>query len=248
MTSKNILFIGAILFLLLVTSSVTYFLDEYNPLIETVTYEQEEQHTLRPPVVIAQETNTPHMLPLEENRTAAIVQEHNMTSALIQPKKTLPEVNQTIPETSKPLLTKIERKIVIIPKREKTKHRVPVKHVKKYKTSSLRKKSAVIIEPVVMTKTLQVSRTGRLNSRTKTLLRTVARKVKTGKGRYIRLATQDITAGKRNYLKELKSYLLHKGVSPGQIEIKITRTTNKKKYVFSDIQKNIIEFSLLERI
>jgi len=246
MTSKNILFIGTMLFALLVTSCVAYFLERYNPMIETVTYTQSEQRTFTP-VIIVPEPNATLPIPHEENLTtaAAIVTEKNVTRPVILPKKVLPEANKTVPKISEPVATKINRKIV--PKKQKPKRPAHVKYTKKTKPA-VNNKNGIVIEPVLMTKTLQVSRNGRLGNTAKALLRSVARKIKAGKDRYILLSTPGITAAKRGYLKQIKAYLLHKGVKPQQIKIKITRVKSGKKYVSSDTQKDTIELSLLERI
>ena len=238
MTSKNILVIGLMLFMLLVTSCVAYFLERYNPMIETVTYAQEEQRTFTP-VIIVPEPNATATLPAqaEENKTTA--------AAAIEKNVTLPEANITIPKVSEPVATKINRKI--IPKKQKPKRPAPVRHEKKTKTV-VSTKSGIVIEPVLMTETLQASRNGRLDNSVKALLRSVAQKAKAGKDRYILLTTPGITAAKRGYLKHIKAYLLHNGVKPQQIKIKITRAKRGEKYVSSDTQKDTIELSLLERI
>ena len=238
MTSKNILFIGTMLFALLVTSCVAYFLERYNPMIETVTYTQREERTFTP-VIIVPEPNATVTLPAEENKTTA--------SAATEKNVTVPEANITIPKVSEPVATKINRKIIPKKPKPKPKRPAPVRHTKKIKPV-VSTKSSIIIEPVLMTETLQASRNGRLNNNVKALLRSVAQKVKEGKDRYILLSTPGITATKRVYLKHLKAYLLHNEVKSQQIKIKITRAKNGKKYVSSDTQKDTIELSLLERI
>ncbi|RUM67014.1 MAG: hypothetical protein DSZ05_03350 [Sulfurospirillum sp.] len=246
MTSKNILFIGALLFTLLVTSCVAYFLERFNPLIQTLPYATPQQKSYKQ-VVIIPEQNTTVSLSGENDTSNAIIKtdiETVFADPVIKTEEQT-ETNRTIPKISQQIASRVDTKI--IPKEEKRHRSIIVNQPKTQKPVIVRKKG-IVIQPVLLSKVLNPSRSGQLYRTDKTLLQDIAHKMKRDKNLYIVLSTLGITPKKRNYLKSVKTYLLEKGVKPGDIKLEINREDNYKKYVFSDRGKDKIELLLLERI
>jgi len=245
MTSKNILFIGGLLFALLVTSCVAYFLERFNPLIHTIKYTTHEKNEYTP-VIILPEPNTTVTLPVEENRSLSLPAEQKEipTEKPLTPK--VPGINESLPKTSQPAAAKKDHKIV--PQKRKH-HNTAQLHTKKEKEITAHRHSkGIVIEPVLLTRTLHPSPGGLLYRNDKSLLRDIAQRIRHKGDLYLLLSTFGITPKKRSYMQRLRAYLLQKGVKPQQIKVEIKRASPNKKYIFSDQNKDKIELSILERM
>jgi hypothetical protein len=271
MTSKNILFLGSLLFVLLVTSCVAYFLEKYNPMFSTVSPASAEEVALQEitvPVEIEQvapkafdgkidiDTITPEKnitiapipesiqkMPKPSTQEIAVQKEQNRTEN---------EKNQSnIKENIKPILiaTKINKEI--IPKKQIKKVQKPnIKKVtpKKKIMPAPKTKRKIIIEPVILTRTLNPSLKGSLSYEDKLFLQNIAARAKRNRDLSVLLSTSDITPEKRKYLQKIKAFLKQKGLTSKQVKIEINREKREKKFLFSEQKTDKIELSLIERI
>ncbi len=236
MTSKNILFIGGLLFLLLVTSCVAYFLERYNPHIHNVVYRPSLQN--EKPLVSPVEVSLGDIE--EEERNTSILREQ----ITILSKPATEETNRSVPlPKGKTIATKVvQHKSVPAKKKRRTqKKKSPLKYV-------IVPKRKVIIEPVLWTKELALSPTGRLRQSDKSILMKFAQRAKQNRELSILISTSAMDTKRRSYLRQIRSYLQNRGVLPRQIKIELNREEREKKVVFSEQKRDKIELSLIERI
>ena len=273
MTSKNLLFTGALLFLLLVTSCVVYFLERFNPFIHKVAYTEYETLSVNENIsqtIFAEKVAIDTIETIENNfsdinTTSTEVKPIHIAKEQSQnhPEKTMAQKKEDINNSKEPEIIKLATKIDMTPIPEHI--TTSTKEIKKVQKSLLKRKKnlrsskkkvlstpnkskKIIIEPVLLTKELQVSPSGKLYRWDRTFLHDIAQKIKQNKKRYVTLLVTDKDATKRNYVRNIRAYLLKMGISKEQIKIKFKNRKQTNKYVFSDQKRDTIEFSLVERI
>lgn len=268
MTSKNLLFTGALLFLLLVTSCVVYFLERFNPFIHKVAYTEYE--TLSPEANLSQTVFT-EKIAIDTIKTVENdLSDSNTTSSQTPPVQAMREnsqntttgmsvVNNERNTTEKHKNVKLATKIdttripetvtaAVVTKVKKPAMKKKVRHVVRKKSTNRQTKEKIVIEPVLLSKELHVSPSGKLYRWDRTFLRDIAQKIKQNKKRYIALSVTDKDATIRTYVRNIRAYLLKMGLHKEQIKIKFKNRKQTNKYVFSDQKRDTIEFSLVERI
>ena len=268
MTSKDVLFFGLLLLLLLVTSCIGYFWDRYNPEIVTVTspapttLAQVETTALKP-----KETNTsPFIRQIPITTLQTVTDETNRSQSVkttasvhsIQPKK---ETGMPTEITSKQSSSKQhplrEKRIASDKKRHKTKRHITVTHKAQHIEKASHRKTAfakvkpkrkVEIESVLDTRELSIDHNAKLSPALRTYLSTIAHKAYRDSRLKIRLVTSDIDERSRIFLQKIRRYLIARGAAAKQIELKIKRKKQNRKYVVSNQKRDTIEVSLIERI
>ena len=245
MTSKNILLYGTLLFLLLVTTCVANFLDKHNLEIRTIEYQAVPQEEVQP---VTEKDQFIQDIPI-----AALLPEKNTsqkeTNTSFPSAKSVEKIlhkekerNNTVvfkTPTDTKAHTVVQKKVSAQRKKRVIKKKQPLKIVPSRK---------IVIEPVLITKTLSCSKSGKLYRWDKPFLQDIAQKAKKNRDLFVLLHSSHITPVKRSYLQHIRAYLIKKGVASNQIRIEVDTIEKSTAIVFSDKAKNNIELSLLERI
>ncbi len=248
MTSKNILLYGAMLFLLLVTLCSAYFLDRYNPLIHTVNIPQISDCEIA--TLPSGEDPFIQSIPID------ILSDTNLT----QPEKRS-DTNASLPAKA-PVPRVIPAKIdyTLVKKEEKaasSRTKTPANHMtaatvppqKRIRTKSRKEpQKRIVIEPVVLTKTMQVSASGKLYRWDKPFLSDIVQKLKRDKNLYVTITSAHTGNADRRYIQNLRRYLISHNIPKNRIRIRIAPTKSRTKIIPSDSSGHTIELSLIERI
>jgi hypothetical protein len=198
----------------------------------------------------------------EKNITLTTVSEivQKMQKAPAQKTIVQKEQNRTKNESNQSSINKSTKPVVIATKINKD--IIPKKQIKKAKKQSIKKvmhkkkiipaakekRKKIVIQPVLLTRTLKPSLTGKLSYADKLFLENIAARAKKNRDLSVLLSTFDITPEKRKYLQKIKAFLRQKGLTSKQVKIEINREKREKKFLFSEQKTDKIELSLIERI
>lgn len=264
MSSKNLLLLGSLLFLLLVTVCSVFFLDKYNPLMQSVT--ESEPITTTPadlfpqeiPIATASQTVVNTSLP-EKNITTAPAEpevpakhEANTTDQTPSLHTVAPKIDRTkIPAATlrKPKIP--EQPLPAIAESKTTPEKIKKRVIQpKYSTLEVTESSqSIYIEPVILNKTLHVSESGNLHRWDKTFLNDLAKRIKRGQNLILKVnATTPVTSQKRKYMQNIRRYLISRGVPSRKIKLIILKRTKGHEIIITDNRKEKIELALIERI
>ena len=263
MTSKDVLFFGLLLLLLLVTSCIGYFWDRYNPEIVTVTPPA--------PTTLAQvETTSPK--PKESNESPFMQQIPITTLQTVtaetnksQTVKTAVAAHTLRPKKITEVPTKMISKQQTVNRQqnslnkkphETNRHRAATHKAKSREKATHRKtafvktelKRKVEIESVLDTHDFPVDQNAKLSHSLRAYLVAIAHKAHQNPRLMIKLVTSKTDERHRRFLQKIRRYLLRQGVTAQQIELKIKRKKQNRKYVVSNQKRDTIEVSLIERI
>lgn len=280
MTSKYILLLGSLLFLLLVTSCIAFFLDRYHP--NLIVQMPGEEMPL--PVTQKRSQSLPsnengdlflHEIPidtLEENASSqtapaaapktevatsavspAPTIEHNATHRPSKSVKSAKEASSipTKHTTAKQIAAKKGAE-TSVPKQpgpvseRKAAPKAPTVKQKHHPKPLSQKRQKVIIEPVLLVKSLAVSPSGRLYRWDKPLLEDVARLVKADRRRSVELKAASATRKSHTYLQHIRHYLINHGVPGNRIRSEEQSLRNGQN-VQSTLHDLTIELSVIER-
>ncbi len=257
MTSKNVLLMGVLLFLLLVTLCSAFFWDRYNPDIETVNPGQSET---------AVSPSSFHTNTMEESFVEEVpirtIPKTNSSLTVSVPKEPLkkPSPGKTVIKEHPASIRNVHAEI----NATDTKHQIasdrneslrqtpsvqknpPVKGKTSPAQESGAKKKKIIIEPVVETKVLTVSRSGQLFRWDRPYLKDLARQLKEQKNLYVVLRTPHITDVKRRYMQHIRDYMVKLGINPKRI--KMVTKAKATKVSLTETQNNHVELLLTERM
>ena len=258
MTSKNVLLLGSLLFLLLVTLCSVFFWDRYNTEIATVNLTEPQTDTALTSSSMQPQSEEKHFV--EEVPIQSMVARHvaqqaekapEQRAAVTSPSETTaptttesprtaqtkqPEVNTTLLQKPSQQNMQSSPKVIQQPNTEKP-SKVPKKQ----------KQKRVIIEPVVDTKLLTVSPSGNLYRWDKPWLRDLARRIKSQKNMQVHLKTDHMTPLKRTYMQHIRDYLVTQGIDARRVII-VSEANRSTNIVHTNTQNNQIELLLTERM
>ncbi len=246
MTSNNVLWLGMLLFLLLVTSCVVHFIDTCNPnltqiaQIESKPPEDLQIDPFSKDVQIDSFIGDELQKGLENLTIQSVNNDKNETNETnitkIPIKKEQPPIK--IPN-------KIDKNIIVKKevKNEKTKKRKKV-----LKEHVLKRDKRLLIESILKTREFFITKNAKLAKDDKRFLNKIAKTVKSDSSLIIKIKTAHITPSIRKYLQQIVKYLKDKGLKSSRIEIITESSKNKKNIVKINNKKNSVELLLTERI
>ncbi len=244
MTSKNILWLGSLLFALLCTSCIAWFLDKHNPQIQQVNY----QNTTRDTIALekdpfAQDVEIDEFIGEHIKKEAAQL-DHPLLSD-IQTKENNHSISK--PKIKKPILiaNKIDHTIIPI-KKPVIKQKKSEKLIKKQTHHVYKSHKAIEIEPLLYTMELS-SDANHLNNKDKMMLNILIKKAKQHPFSRIKIDLAKLSTKSRKYLKAIKRYFYKNGIDTQRIYVKVEKSTFPVQIVKK--QKNTsIEILLIERL
>ncbi len=257
MTSNNVLWLGMLLFLLLVTSCVVHFIDNYNPHIQQITHIQSDS--------LERSSNDPFSKDVEIDTFIGDELQKGLEKLTIPASKIyisdmndsnknilstdLKTQNSSISVKSEQPPLKIANKIdkKIIPKKEKTVKKAPKKIKTVKKPKKVKKVRKISIESVILTKELYPKHTN-LVTMERTFFNDIIKRVKNDENLFIKINCGHITPKMRRYLQKIVAYLRKNGLKSSQIKIVTEKLKNKQNIVETNGRNDFMELSLIERI
>ncbi len=242
MTSKNILWLGSLLFALLCTSCIAWFLDKHNPQIQQVDYQSSTNNTIVVDDPFAQKVE------IDEFITDHIKKEAKELNQALISQKDIKEENNSLAKTKvkKPILiaNKIDQKII-----PKTK---PVKKVQKIKREIKKEpfyhntKKIIQIEPLLYTIELDTKK-NYLTKENKSILHDFVIEAKKHPFSKIKIDLPNLTIKNRNYLKAIKRYFYKNSINPKRVYVKVQKSTFPVQIVKNQ-KSTSVEILLIERL
>jgi hypothetical protein len=276
MSSKNLLLLGSLLFLLLVTLCSVAFIERYNPLMQTVSDEDlvseeiaSKQDTpasadlFTEEIPIATTPQPPHTPLITEENISQIPQpttskletnvsvEDNLSSAplhVIAPKIDLDKLSLTTTTHA----MESNKTVRTIHKSEPKVRKYRKRKQKRVITAPILQKDKIEIEPVILNRRLHVSTTGKLHRWDKTFLNDLAHRFKQNRRLLLELyTTTPVSAPTRIYMQNIRKYLIKHGVEAENIKLIVRKERKKRGIVITDDNHNkqkSIELALIERM
>ncbi len=255
MRSDNVLWLGMLLFLLLVTSCVVHFIDNYNPHIQRVVHVQNNSSTQSVDDPFSKDVQIDTFIgdELQKGLESLTIPKSNNTSEVnITENISISDIVQSSVKIDKKeqqnikIPNKIDKNI--IPKKEKiSKKPIYRKKIVQNRQNS-KKNQKIFIQPVIITKDFYLRRDKKLIGDERAFLKSIAKRVLNDNSLFIQINTGYITPLKREYLQQISRYLRKNGLKTSQFEIITEKTKNKQNIVEPDSKNDFIELLLIERI
>ncbi len=256
MSSKNVLWLGSLLFLLLVTSCIAFFIDRFNPQITAVSYssapsahqprdktaeDRFTEHVTIATMPEAEESNRTTLLspqvPDTETKSKPLTVPAKAASSATAPRPVAP-ASQGKPPVQQHL------KVPGTKPRKQHKKTPPAAVDLKIKTTP-----ALIVEPVLQSEMLTPSRSGKLYRRDRLKLSKIATRTLRNRELAIVLRSdRPPTPQMKRYLTNIVHYLRRYGLSEKRIRIEATSHATESGAVRFDKKNGKIELLLIERI
>ena len=255
MSSKNVLWLGSLLFLLLVTSCIAFFIDRFNPQITAVSYRA------TPPIHqshgnIAEDRFTEHvtiatMPEAEESNRTVLPAPHVPESETKSKPLTVPAKAASSAAATPPVAPASQRK----PSIQQHLKMPGTKPHKQHKTTpsatvdlKIKTTPALIVEPVLQSEMLTPSRSGKLYRRDRLKLSKIATRTLRNRELAIVLRSdRPLTPKMKRYLANIAHYLHRYGLSEKRIRIEATSHATESEAVHFDKENGKIELLLIER-
>ncbi len=272
MSSKNLLLLGSLLFLLLLTACSVFFIDRYNPLMQNdMRYEPiMEEGTQLQDSDTGRFSETIPIATETEGTAEHTGTESDVTQSQQQQHETSPQTEANLSHPAPPALRTIAPEIDLsrVPEADEMRARqqsagekrvhAAARSVKRKKRIAQPKRSgmkpdrsggAILIEPVLLEKALTISPGGGLYRWDRTFLSDLADRMKRNRTLSLKVVTATpVATEKRVYMQNIRRFLIDRGVAPQRIRLIVQKRRKRSPVVITDNREESVELVLIERI
>ncbi len=247
MTSKNILWLGSLLFILLTTSCIAWFIDKHNPEIKHVDYQTSTNNTIQIQTdPFAKDVQIDEFIGKHIKEEIAhieipvtdTIENNTSTPKKVQKKQEKKPVliATKIDKSIIPVSTKISQKKALIKKIPSVDKKVHYNTPKQFE-----------IEPLLATMQLDIAKDTTLHTKQKHLLNSLIHKAKQHPNAHLKIELSKLSYTNKTYLKAIKRYLQKRGISARRIHTKIA-TSAYPIQIVKIHHNDSVEISLIERL